>query len=289
MLHKPGEIKRSPTRNSYTTSRARRLLVSKQQTTDLFVSYASEDFDNCVSDIFMALFESGITSTWIDRLAIKPGESIPDRIDEGLAKTRYLVPIVTKTYFKKMWTRSELDAVRMLAKPAIPIWIDVDVKCVKNFSPILAAQKAIIYQSNPYEVAEQIGNVLLRNKRSHFFKTSESREEAVLFWQLVYLYVLTIIRGNDPDKDEGLNELNKMPTNNDTTIQEHVRETIKMTPDEMNARADAFRKRARELGNEVRDEDISHLICGEIKRQQKWFPHEPREHHALKLIGIDRF
>lgn len=213
-------------------------MVTKQQTNDLFISYASEDFDNGVSDILRALFEFGVTSTWIDRLAIQPGESIPDRIDEGLAKTRFLLPIVTKTYFKKMWTRSELDAVRMLAKPAIPIWINVEVKAVKRFSPILAAQKAIIYESDPYEVAKQIGDVLLRNKRTHFYKTRETRKEVVLFWQLVYLYILIVIRGDDPDKDEGLNGLNQMRRNDDTTIQDHIRKTVKMTPEEMKARAD---------------------------------------------------
>ncbi len=75
--------------------------MAKKDAKDLFVSYASEDFDDGVSDIFMALFETGVTSTWIDRLVIQPGESIPERVDEGLSKARYLLPIVTNTYFKK--------------------------------------------------------------------------------------------------------------------------------------------------------------------------------------------
>ncbi len=81
-----------------------------------------------------------------------------------------MLPIVTKTYFNKSWTQAELDAVKMLSKPSIPIWIDITLKQVSKFSPTLAAHKAIIFQSNPYEVAEQVGEVLLSNKRTHFYK-----------------------------------------------------------------------------------------------------------------------
>jgi hypothetical protein len=177
----------------------------------------------------------------------------------------------------------------MLSKPAIPIWIDVDANAVKTFSPILATHKAIIYEANPYDVAEQVRKVLMRDKQTHFYKAREGREEAVVFWQLVYLYILVVLRREDPDEDEGLNSLNKMPTEHEGTIQDHIRKTVKIPPQKMIDRAELYRSRAKSIGNEIRDEDISHLICGEIKREQAWFPYEPREHHALQLIGLDRF
>jgi TIR domain len=264
-------------------------MTRQEQTSDLFVSYATEDLHRGVSDIFMALFEVGITSLWLDRLVIEPGESIPKRIDEGIRKTRYLLPIITETYFKKDWTRSELDAVRMLSKPAIPIWINVEAKAVQAFSPTLAAHKAIIYNSNPYEVAEHIGEILMKNKRTHFYKTRDMRKEATLFWQLAYIYILYVVQGQDPDNIDEFNELNQIAVNSPISVQEHVRQSINMSHQAMLDRAAAFRQHARTLGNEITDEDIAHIICGEIKRTKAWFPHEPREHQALRILGLDSF
>ncbi|WP_347279055.1 toll/interleukin-1 receptor domain-containing protein [Plasticicumulans sp.] len=264
-------------------------MARRKYTSDIFVSYATEDLDRGVSEIFMALYETGITSTWIDRLVIKPGDSIPEKIDEGINSTRYLLPVVTQTYFNKLWTRSELDAVRMLSKPAIPIWIDVNPKQVGKFSPTLAAQKAIIYESNPYEVAEQVGSVLLNNKRTHFYKNKDSREKARIFWQACYLYVLDVVNGKDISTDELWNSDFSEPDSTGATMKGNVEEAIDLDYEEMLSRAQAYRKKAEELGNEIANEDIAHLICGEIKRRTAWFPHEPREHLALGKVGVDRF
>lgn len=264
-------------------------MASKKYTSDIFVSYASEDFDHAVADIFMALYETGITSSWIDRLVIKPGDSIPKKVDEGLNSTRYLLPIVTETYFNKLWTQAELDAIRMLSKPSIPVWIDVTPKQVAKFSPILAAHKAIIYNENPYEVASQIGEVLLANKRTHFYKSKSSREGSKIFWQACYLYVLDLIRGKDIDSDDRWAGVFSEPDSTGATMRGNIEEALDLNLNQMLDRAGAYRKRAEELGNEIEDEDIAHLICGEIKRRTEWFPHEPLEHIALEKIGLDRF
>lgn len=262
-------------------------MAKRKYTSDLFVSYATEDLDFGVSDLFMAIYEIGITSSWIDRLMIKPGDSIPEKIDEGLNSTRYLLPIVTKTYFNKSWTRAELDAVRMLSKTAIPIWINVTPKEVSKFSAILASQKAIIYESNPYEVAEQVGEVLLNNKRTHFYKNKDSRHGLTIFWHACYFQILYLIQGKDPD-DLWTGELAE-PDRTGATMKGNIEDALDISKEEMLKRAELYRKQAGELGNEITDEDIAHIICGEVKRRQTWFPYEPREFIALKKIGLERF
>lgn len=261
--------------------------MAKKYTSDIFVSYASEDLNSGVSDIFMALYETGITSSWIDRLMIKPGDSIPYKIDEGLNSTRYLLPIISKTYFKKTWTQAELDAVRMLSKPVIPIWVNVTPKEVSKFSAVLAAQKAIIYEENPYEIAEQVGEVLLTNKRTHFYKNKTSREGSKIFWAACYLQILYIITGKDID-NLWTGELAK-PDSTGATMRGNIEDALDLSSEEMLDRLKLYKQKASELGNEISDEDIAHLICGEIKRRSEWFPHEPREHLALNKIGLDRF
>ncbi|MFY0601637.1 MAG: toll/interleukin-1 receptor domain-containing protein [Cyclobacteriaceae bacterium] len=262
-------------------------MKKKKYTSDLFISYATEDLESGVSELFMAIYETGITSSWLDRIMIKPGDSIPEKIDEGLNSTRYLLPVITETYFNKTWTRAELDAVRILSKPTIPIWINVTSKQVGKFSAILAAQKAIVYKSNPYEVAEQVGEVLLTNKRTHFYKNRASRAESKLFWQCCYLQVLHIIEGKNID-DLWIGQLAE-PDRTGATMRGNIDDALNLSDDEILTRTKFYRARADELGNEISDEDISQLICGEAKRKLAWFPHEPGEHLALKKIGLDRF
>lgn len=264
-------------------------MSNKKFTSDLFVSYATEDLDNGVSDIFMALYETGITSSWIDRLMIKAGDSIPNKIDEGLNNTRYLLPIVSNTYFNKKWTRSELDAVKILSKPAIPIWINITAKEVLRFSPTLGAQKAIIYESNPYDVAEQVGDVLISNKRTHFYKNKDSRKGSEIFWHACYFYILTVISGEEISDSKLFSGELAEPDQNGATMQSNVEDALDLGHDEMVERARIYRIEAEKLGNQISNEEIAHLICGEIKRRKAWFPHEPREHLALAKIGLDRF
>lgn len=258
-------------------------------TSDLFVSYASEDFESSVSDIFMALFETGITSSWIDRLVIKPGDSIPNKIDEGITSSRYLLPIVSETYFKKEWTRAELDAIKMLSKPTIPIWIDVTPKQVQKFSPTLGAQKAIIYDSNPYQIAEEVGNVLISNKRTHYYKERAKREESKIFWSACYFYILTIIEGKEVSECPLFTGIYAEPDSQGNTMQQNVEEAIAISDVEILHKAAFFRKKSEGLEAEITNEDIAHIICGEAKRKQPWFLHEPREHTALKKLGYDQF
>ncbi len=264
-------------------------MPSNKFTSDVFLSYATEDLDDGVADIFMALYETGVTSAWLDRLVIKPGDSIPDKVDEGLRSTRYLVPVVSKTYFKKMWTRAELDAIRMLSKPAIPIWMGVSAKQVQDFSPILAAQKAILFRDDPYEVAEQVGNVLLENKRTHFFKNRIEREGSKAFWGACYFYVLAVLQKTEISSLSIFSGELANPDPTGATMLGNVEDAIDISHEEMRGKAEILRQRANDLGNQFQDEDAAHLICGEIKRRQAWFPHEPREHVALKKIGLDSF
>lgn len=225
----------------------------------------------------------------MDRLVIKPGDSIPGKIDEGLRSARYLLPLVSERYFVKQWTRLELDAVRMLSKKAIPIWINVEAKQVSAFSPTLAASKAIIYDGDPFDVADQVGRRLMLDRKTHFYKAAFSREGARAFWGACYFYILSIVDGKDPSELSLFSGEFAEPDSSGATMLGNVEEAIDIGKTEMLSRAEIFRLEAERLGNTIRSEDIAHLICGEIKRRQPWFPHEPREHEALKIIGVASF
>jgi hypothetical protein len=259
-------------------------------TSDLFISYATEDFDSHVRTLFMALFEIGLTSSWIDKLVIKPGDSIPQRIDEGLRTARYLLPIVTEYYFRKMWTRRELDAVRMMSKPTIPIWIEVGPAQVKKFSPLLAAQKAIIWNGDPYLVAQQVADTIITNRRTHFYKSSAQRKESELFWKAIWVVILEVIQGIDRAQSSFLKSLADNAPDTGVSPQEHFGGAITRSDEMIRREAMFLRKVGQDRGEQVSDEEIAHLICAQEKRENSaWFPYEPMEHAALRKLGLDRF
>lgn len=256
---------------------------------DIFVSYASEDLHSGVAEMFKALFELGVTSSWMDIIAIKPGESIPQKIDEGLGNTLYLVPFITENYFNKVWTRTELDTIRMLAKPTIPIWCGVSVEQVRNFSPILSTHKALIFESNPYQIAEGICNVLISDPKTHYFNSRESREEKILFWKACWIYILHIVKGKNIDQEDFWTGKFLVPDKTGATMRGNIEEVIDISIEDMKKLSMHCREAAEKIGNKISDEEIAHIICGDIKRRQDWFPYEPLEQESLLKIGVESY
>ena len=76
---------------------------------DLFVSHASEDKIELVAPLTNALDAFGVR-VWYDEFQIEVGESLEKSIDEGLARSKYGLVILSPSFFNKAWTAYELDA-----------------------------------------------------------------------------------------------------------------------------------------------------------------------------------
>lgn len=77
---------------------------------DVFLSYSSKDKD-VVRDIATRLRDDGIT-VWFDEWAIKPGDSIPAKIEEGLEHSRVLVLCMSANAFGSDWSTLESGTFR---------------------------------------------------------------------------------------------------------------------------------------------------------------------------------
>jgi len=113
---------------------------------DVFISHASEDTESFVEPLANALGEAGL-NIWYDRFELKLGDSLREKIDQGLANSRYGVVVLSKAFFSKEWPKSELDALVTRQnsegkKVILPIWHDVAAEQVNKFSPILASKMA---------------------------------------------------------------------------------------------------------------------------------------------------
>jgi hypothetical protein len=115
---------------------------------DVFVSHASEDKAGFVRPLVDQLADAGL-SVWFDESTLRPGDSLVQSIEAGLARSRFGVVILSQAFFGRHWPRAELDGLtnRELAtgeRILLPVWLDVDADDVRGYSPLLADRYAII-------------------------------------------------------------------------------------------------------------------------------------------------
>jgi len=130
---------------------------------DVFISHASEDKESFVEPLVNTLQEEKL-NVWYDRFELKLGDSLREKIDQGLANSRYGVVVLSKAFFSKEWPKSELDALVTRQnsegkKVILPVWHYVTAEEVKKFSPILASKMAARSSDGIEAVVAQIVNV----------------------------------------------------------------------------------------------------------------------------------
>lgn len=76
---------------------------------DIFICHASEDKRGIVGPIVLALTEAGI-SVWYDEAEIKWGDSLTQKVNEGLRISRFVIVVLSPFFVKKNWPQRELNA-----------------------------------------------------------------------------------------------------------------------------------------------------------------------------------
>lgn len=115
---------------------------------DVFISHAWEDKKDFVDELADELQKAGF-KVWYDTDRIKWGDSMRQKIDEGLSHSKFGIVVLSPSYIApgKYWTKAELDALFSLesvnGKMLLPIWHNLTKQDVMNFSPIIASRKAM--------------------------------------------------------------------------------------------------------------------------------------------------
>lgn len=133
---------------------------------DVFVSHAWEDKESFADEFVLELKKLGV-NVWYDTSQIRWGDSMRQRIDDGLKKSKFGVVILSPSYIAegKYWTKAELDGLFQLesvkGKMLLPIWHNLTKKQVMEFSPIIANKKAMTSASmTAQEIAEELVRLL---------------------------------------------------------------------------------------------------------------------------------
>jgi len=131
---------------------------------DVFISHASEDKDEIVRPLANELISKGL-KVWYDEFELKIGDSLRQKIDRGLANSRFGIVVLSKKFINKGWTNYELDGIVSKAvsgeQVILPIWHGITKQEVLDYSPSLADKVARNTSSYTIqEIAEEIAELI---------------------------------------------------------------------------------------------------------------------------------
>lgn len=130
---------------------------------DIFISHASEDKATVARPLTSALRRAG-ARVWLDEQELAVGDSLSEKIDDGLAHSQFGAVILSPAFFAKHWPRKELAGLRVREedgqKIILPVWHDVDKATISQFSPILADVLAANTDQGIDKVAERLLDVI---------------------------------------------------------------------------------------------------------------------------------
>lgn len=129
---------------------------------DVFISYASKDGDAVASQLAHALQKGGL-KVWYDKFQLKIGDSLVDKIDQGLVKSRFNIVILSKAFLtKKGWKGYEFKGIiaKLLSKEQslLPIWHGVTKEEIMDWSPSLTD---IVARSTATHTIQQIADEII--------------------------------------------------------------------------------------------------------------------------------
>jgi hypothetical protein len=141
-----------------------RAKVQRLQPYNLFLSHASEDKEAIARPLYSALVAANV-SVWFDESVLELGDSLRQKIDEGLARCRYGIVILSPRFLAKQWPQRELDGLvaRETAsgeKAILPIWHELDRDLLLQYSPTLADRLAGRSEEGVSVLVEKILRVL---------------------------------------------------------------------------------------------------------------------------------
>lgn len=143
---------------------AAQLPSTEDRELDVFISHASEEKEILVRPLAEALRARGL-AVWFDEFELRVGDSLRRKIDAGIARSRFGLVVLSKSFFAKGWPAYELDGLVSRAvggsQVLLPIWHEISKDEVMRQSPSLADKVAL--RTSDYsidEIADELAAVI---------------------------------------------------------------------------------------------------------------------------------
>ncbi len=142
---------------------------------DIFISHASEDKKEIAKPLADLLIKNNLT-VWYDEYSLSIGDSLTEKIEEGLSKSSLGVIILSNNFFNKKWPRKELNALSTIelinGKTILPIWHNVTFQDVVGYSPSLADKFSLNTSNGTEYITQQLIKEVIK-KEKPFLKVPE--------------------------------------------------------------------------------------------------------------------
>lgn len=130
---------------------------------DVFICHASEDKNSVALPLYNALQDKGINA-FIDCFKIQWGDSLTDKINTALRKSKYVVAIISDASVDKAWPKKEINAVlaaeiRSGSKKLLPLMVGNELELQEKL-PLIADKLFHKYENNPEKIAEKLKDLL---------------------------------------------------------------------------------------------------------------------------------
>lgn len=127
---------------------------------DLFVSYAGEDNDSIVRPLVEELQRRNL-SVWYAGQQPTMGDSLSEKINDGLARARYGVLVLSPAFLEKNWPMFELHTLVAIAatvgrKKLLPVWHGVTHEELNKRVPTLAGLVGVPSSVGIQRLADEI-------------------------------------------------------------------------------------------------------------------------------------
>ena len=131
---------------------------------DAFISHAGEDKAEVARPLAEALRALGLL-VWYDEFELRIGDNLRRKIDDGIAKSKFGIVILSEHFFAKQWPQYELDGIVIRhgigAQNILPIWHRVTKEHIISQSPSLASVIALTTSALTIEeIAAEIASVI---------------------------------------------------------------------------------------------------------------------------------
>ena len=134
---------------------------------DVFICHDSRDRESFVRPLAQALSKR-MVKVWYDEFSIALGESVLEKIEEGLRECRFGIVILSSHFLEgKPWSRREFRSLSAREtesnmKVILPLWVNVTREDVAAYSQDLADKKALNATDGIERIADAIKNEIRR-------------------------------------------------------------------------------------------------------------------------------
>jgi len=135
---------------------------------DIFICHASEDKTSVVRPLASALSSRGL-NYWIDEAEISVGDSITEKVNEGLKVSEFVVVVLSRAFMSKNWPKRELWAVLNLEAKSgkviiLPILVGspTEVDAIVGEFPLLNDKLFLLWNGDANRVANALQTTVLK-------------------------------------------------------------------------------------------------------------------------------